>query len=191
MSGILEKELVILMQIDSSLLILLDFQIIMAIIFIIAAWRWGDWRNWKLYYPTILFFIVGNFSYTLLTYNYPLWQFESPLLKTTGSNFITILFAFSATILLFLPYYPKGKVKQIVYILIWVFIYTIIERVSLLLGFFSHHHGWSIWWSLLFNLFMFPLLWLHYNKPLLAWLISIIVAIIIIVYFKVPFSSMK
>jgi hypothetical protein len=155
------------------------------------AWKWGDWRNWKLYYPTILFFIVGNFSYGLLTYNYPLWEFESLLLKTTGSTFLITIVAFPATILIFLPHYPKGKVKQILYILLWVLTYTLIEIVSHKLGFFSYHNGWNIWWSVLFNLIMFPLLRLHHKKPPLAWSVSIIMGLTILIYFKVPFSSMK
>lgn len=155
------------------------------------AWKWSDWRNWKLYYPTILFFIVTSFSYSLSTYNYPLWEFESPLLKTTGSDFLITIVFFSATILIFLPHYPNGKVKQILYILFWVFTYTLIEMISHMSGFFSYHNGWSIWWSALFNLVMFPSIQLHHKKPPIAWMISVIIAWAGLVYFEIPFSSMK
>jgi hypothetical protein len=139
----------------------------------------------------MLFFIVGDFSYALLTYNYPLWEFESPLLKTIGSDFLITMIFFPATLLVFLPYYPKGKVTQIIYVLFWAFTYSLIEIVSYTLGFFSYHNGWNIWWSILFNLLMLPLLRLHQKKPPLAWLFSIIMISAALVYFRIPFSSMK
>jgi len=139
----------------------------------------------------MLFFIAGNFSYALLTYNYPLWEFESPLLKTTGSDFLIALIDFPATVLIFLPRYPEGRVRQVLYILLWVLIYTLIEIVSYALGFISYHNGWNIWWSVLFNLILFPLLRLHHEKPPLAWLASIVLALLFFTSFKLPFSSMK
>jgi len=29
-------------------------------LYLFAAWKWGDWKNWREYYPTILFFIIGD-----------------------------------------------------------------------------------------------------------------------------------
>jgi hypothetical protein len=29
-------------------------------LFLFAAIKWGDWRKWRNYYPTILFFMVGD-----------------------------------------------------------------------------------------------------------------------------------
>ena len=168
-----------------------DYQIFVTVILILIAWRWGDWRNWSRYYATILFFIVGDFACTILTYQYPLWQFESALLKVTGSEFLIIAVFFPATLLVFLPHYPKEKRKQVWYILAWVVIYTAIEWISFLSGFFSYHNGWNILWSALFNLLMFPLLILHQRKPPLAWLLGLIFAFCLLIYFKVPFSSMK
>lgn len=171
--------------------IITDYQIIVTVIMLLCAIRWGDWRNWKLYYPTMLFFALVDLLYGLLTYNYPLWEFESPLLKTTLSDILISLVFFPATILLYLPHFPKEIKKQVPYILLWVIIYTITEIVSHKLGFFSYHNGWNIWWSILFNLFMFPLLQLHHKKPHWTLLISIILAIMCLAYFKVPFNSMK
>jgi len=175
----------------SNLSIFLDYQIAVTLILAFAAWKWSDYQNWRLYYPTMLFFIAGNFSYTLLTYNYPLWELESPLLKTTGSDFLIALIDFPATVLIFLPRYPKGRIKQVLYILLWVLIYTLIEIVSYALGFISYHNGWNIWWSVLFNLILFPLLRLHHEKPPLAWLASMVLAFLFFAHFKLPFSSMK
>ena len=44
-------------QLASSILKFLDFQIAVSLAALLAAWRWSDWRNWKKYYPTILYSI--------------------------------------------------------------------------------------------------------------------------------------
>jgi hypothetical protein len=67
----------------------------------------------------------------------------------------------------------------------------ITEKVSHTLGFFSYHNGWTIWWSLLFNLLMFPLLYLHHKKPKWALLAAFAIGAGILIYFKIPYDSMK
>lgn len=172
-------------------LIFTDYQIIVTFFLILAAWKWGDWKHWKLYYPTMLFFATGSLATDLVLMNYPLWSFESPLLGMTFSNLLITLVFFPATILIFIPHFPKKRNLQIAYIIVWALIYTLIEFLSDSLGFFSHYHGWSIWWTLLFNLLMFPIFIIHHKRPLLAISISFILAIIMLTYFKVPISSIK
>lgn len=170
---------------------LIDFNIIVSLFFLVAALLWGDWRNWKQYYPTILFFLLGNFIADYITYNHPLWEFESPLLKNTLSNVFVAFVAYPSTVLLFLPHFPDKWNKQIVYVLEWVMLYSMLEFISYRLGFFSYHNGWTIWWSILFNCALFPLLRLHHKNPLIAWIITSIMTIIILLFFDVPFKSMK
>ena len=168
-----------------------DYQIIAPLIMVAISLKWGDWKNWQRYYPTMLFFASGDFIYMLLTYNHPLWEFESPLLKTTLSELWISLVGHPATVVLFLSNIPKGRLKQALWVLFWIFVFTIIEIVSHWLGFCSYHNGWSVWWSVLFNCLMFPLLWIHYKKPVWALPIAIMMGILIISYFRIPFSSMK
>lgn len=170
---------------------LLDFQIIVSICMSAVSWKIGDWRSWQKYYPTMLYFIVGEFLYDILCYNYRLWSFESPLLKQTFSSILIALVFYPATILVYLPHMPTEIKKQIPYILMWVGIFTTIERVSYLLGFFAYQHGWNIWLSVLFNCVMFPLLWLHYKKPLWAAVALVACTGIGLVLFQVPINSMK
>ncbi len=178
-----------------QLSLLLDFQIITMLFIVVAAWRFGDWKNWTLYYPTILFTVLGTFIYSLVSYNFPLWEFESPLLKTTGSDLLFCLIGFPAAILLYLTYLQKiqsgKKVFILTYILAWVAIFTLIELLSYKLGFFSYHNGWNLGWSLLFNCIMFLLMWLHYRKPPWAWALAVVTGSFIVIYFSIPFSSMK
>lgn len=166
-----------------------DYQIIVTAILVLAAWRWGDWRNWKLYYPTMLFFAVGDFSAHLLLYNYPLWSFESSILRKTFSDFLITLVFFPATLLLYLPHFPKKPLFKILYVSAWAVTYTIVEAISGALGFFSHYHGWTIWWSLAFNLLMFPIFRIHFKRPLAAIAISFVCAVSLIVYFRIPLDT--
>ncbi len=170
---------------------LADFYIIVSLIFLVAAWRWGDWRNWQKYYPTILFFILGNFAYGYITYDHPLWEHESPLFKSTLSDIFITLISFPALVLIFLPHYPNGRYKRIGYILIWVVLSTAFEWIALKLGFFSYHNGWNTWHSVLFNFIMFPLLRLHHTKPLPAWIMAILAAIVICLSFNISLSKLK
>lgn len=175
---------------------LFDYQVLVTIFLIGLAWKLGDWKNWERYYPTILFILVVNFSYNVICYNYPLWEYESPLLKTTGSDLLLNLTAFPALIFTYLSLFSarmqyKDVPMKVLYILFWVIFLSLIEWLSFNLGFFSYFHGWSIWWSVLFNCVMFPIMWLHYKRPLWAIGVSLICAIFVISYFQIPFSSMK
>jgi uncharacterized membrane protein YoaK (UPF0700 family) len=140
-----------------NLLLFTDFHIATSLIFGLIALKYGDWRNWQKYYSTILFFMMGNYIYCLFACHYALWSYESPLLGKTLSQLFVTLSLYPATTLLYLPFFPKKKlIKQIFYIFLWVLIYSTIEKVSYLIGFFSYAHGWSFGWSVLFNCLCFP-----------------------------------
>jgi cobalamin synthase len=162
-----------------------------ALIVFFIAWKWGDWKNWKIYYPTILYFIIANLVSNLLTYNHPLWQYESSLVNRTLSDLLITVVVFPSTVLLFLPYFPNKITSQITYITKWVAVYSAVEWVYYSKGFLSYHNGWNIGWSILLNFIMFPLLWLHYRKPLWTWPISMLLAFLIVIIFGIPFNSMK
>lgn len=55
------------------------YRIIIISLFLLACWKWGNWRNWKEYYPTILYFIIGDLSYKVLFYNKTLWEYRDLL----------------------------------------------------------------------------------------------------------------
>ena len=173
---------------------MLDFHIIISLVSILIAWKWGDWRNWKLYYPTMLYFIIGDLSYIILTSNKPLWEFESSIISSDFVEFLIAAVCFPCTCFVFFALYSKvSKSKRIVYLLLLfaASLYTSIEWLSYRLGFISYHNGWDLYWSFLFNCIMFPLLLLHYKKPVWVWPISITSAFIVIYLFDLPFSILK
>jgi hypothetical protein len=160
---------------------------------VFAAWRWGDWRNWKKYYPTILYMIIANFLYNILTYHYPIWKYQKSIFQNhTLTDIFNSFIVFPATLLLYLPNFPqKGIMKKVRYILIWILIYIAAEWILSRLGFFSYYNGWNIMWSAFFNIIMFTMLRVHYKNPLLAWPLSLFIVIFLIWYFDVPIKNLR
>lgn len=173
-----------------------DFHVILLLLAVVLAWKWGDWRNWKQYYPTILYMIVGDLVYLVLSRNKPLWKYESSIFNGDFIEFLIAFVVFPCTCFIYFELYSKViKTRRKVYIpLLFLFgasVYTAIEWLSFRLGAFSYHNGWNIYWSFGFNCIMFPLLLLHFQKPVLAWLLSIVLAFLMIYYFQLPFTLMK
>lgn len=115
------------------------------VLFLLAAIRWGDLRNWRKYYPTVLFMIIFNLLYQVLGSQHPLWLFEKswPFPNHTISSLVVTFTVFPATVLLYLSHFPATRLfKAVSYILLWNVVY---------------------------------LLYLHDRKPLWAWGLSAVV----------------
>ncbi len=159
-----------------------------------AAWRWGDWRNWKNYHSTMLFMPFSNLIYSLLVNdrNFYLWRYQTEfLLSVETADLFHCLITFPATVLLFLSNYPEQRGKQILHILKYVSIYIAVEIIALQIGAISHTKGWSIWWSLWFNCVTFPVLRLHHTHPLRAYAVSMLITAYLLWYFDVPLQDLE
>lgn len=171
-----------------------EFHVIESILSVLIAWKWGDWRNWRLYYSTILYMIVGDFTYIIARADRPLWKFESPLFSYTFIELLIAFICYPSTCLVFWGLYTKvkkDKKKVTALLLFAACLYTSFEWLSHHFGFISYYYGWSLYWSFLFNLIMFPLILLHFKKPLLVWPLSAALALIMMYFFKLPFAIMK
>ncbi|WP_339146758.1 MULTISPECIES: CBO0543 family protein [unclassified Sutcliffiella] len=169
------------------------FMIIRIILWIFAAWRWGDWRNWKKYQSTILFFILLDLLYNFLTYNYTLWQYEPTSLipNHTLNNMIVMFIFYPCIVLIYLGRYPSGKVKQGAWIIFWAAFLSLIEFINNKAGLITFHNGWNIKWSIFFYLYSLPILRLHHKRPLLTYVLAVLITIGLLWIFKVPISKMK
>jgi hypothetical protein len=163
-------------------------RIILIIIFFISAYRWGDWKNWRKYYPTMIFFGMGDLIYITVFHDNLLWWFPTNFLVPSLDELLLIFMVFFPTTLLFLSNYPNKLYKQIVYNGVWIALYMFIEIVDLKIGIVEYHTRWNLWWSLLHNTIQFPLLALHHRKPVPAWIIALIYLAIIMIIFNVPFT---
>ena len=166
-------------------------RIVLAILFICLCFKWGDRKNWKLFYPTVLFYIISNLSYDILTYSKPLWLYSGSFWNHTFADYFVAFFTYPAIIILFLSNFPKKILRQVLYIVFWVFIMSFVEYIMHINGGIKYYNGWSIGWSILFDSIMFSLLFLNYKKPLLSWIISIVLAFSLMFIFNIAFSSLR
>ncbi|WP_163100673.1 CBO0543 family protein [Peribacillus alkalitolerans] len=165
-----------------------------SILWILAVWKWGDWENWKKYYPTMLFAIVGNLLYEVICFNYPMWAMEpNGLPNQTIPILLLVLVGMPLSVFVFLSHFPdnESKIRQALYILLFVCIFVVLEYVSVQLGSITYHNGWNLAWSSLFNVIMFSIIRIHYKKPILALILSAIFIGILSTIFDVSLDKMK
>jgi hypothetical protein len=132
--------------------------------------------------------ILGNLAYNHLFQDKLLWQTGGFLAEHPVLDISTIVVLYVSTVILFLTFYSRidTKPKKAGYILLWVLIYSAMEFVSHITGHFSYGNGWCFFYSVAFNLIMFPVLGLHHEKPLYAWLVGTMLAYIMMILFNIP-----
>ncbi|UJF35194.1 CBO0543 family protein [Paenibacillus hexagrammi] len=148
---------------------------------------------------SILYLIIGDLLYYLITYNFTMWKFNpigfdkhiyaNHVLITLGIDFIN----FPAVVLLYLGNYPDRKsiTLQAIYIMCWSALNSILEYIFFIVSGVSYDNGWNFWWSASFNILLYTLLRIHHLRPLLAWLISAAIPLLYCYFFKLPLNSMK
>jgi hypothetical protein len=166
--------------------------ILINILYLLVAYKWGDWKNWKLYYPTILFFIMGDLLYNFLLYEKSMWLFHDVILPNHSTiTILAMVVSYSATVLIYIGKFPVGWMNRSLWFLLWVGIYMCAEYLNSKLGFITYHNGWNMWWSVLFTGIIFFILPIHHKRPLFAWLLSLIIIVSLLSIFDVKISDMK
>jgi hypothetical protein len=167
------------------------YHVLYCLLFSLICWRKGDLRNWRKYYPTILFFALGEMELNFIFYKYSLWQYASPNLTHTFITFLWDTTVVPSTVMLFIPYIPKSVCKKILYFLLWVAIYVFSEFAFYSIGYFKYFNGWNLAYSAVLDIFIFFFLYLHYKKPLLACAALMFIVPIFIYLTKLPLASIK
>lgn len=168
-------------------------RLIFLFLMLIAVYIWSDWRNWRSYYPTILFVMMGDYLYNVLTYDHGMWVLHSffggHIINTLLLNFTLLPF----TVLLFLTYFPYNSslIKKSVFIIGCVGIYCAIEYIQFRVGAITYNNGWSLGWTAVFNTMMFSAIAIHHKQPLLAWPIAIGGATFFFLVLDIPISCWK
>lgn len=167
--------------------------IMLASIFLLAAWKWGDWRNWERYYSTYLFMLAIDFAAGNVTFHHTLWHFEPDFLTPNHSiiNFLWTFTIYPATILLFLPYDSKKKLHGCLWIGSWAALYSLVETIISSIGLITYENGWSLLCSVLFDIVMFTILRIHFHRPGWAWLVSFALFIFVWIYFDFSIEHLK
>ena len=164
-------------------------------LFLIAGIKWGDWRNWREYHSTILFFWFGDLFYNFLCHDYLMWEYKESIFGShilpnhTSISLLIMFIAYPVSVIIYLGKFPEETYKKVLWVLFWVLLFSLIEYINLqYLNLISHHNGWTMGWSVAFNMIIFPMLRLHFKNPIQALLISILIIFFFVVYFNVPIS---
>lgn len=160
--------------------------------FAIAAWSLlvaicrGDWKNFKRYYPTIIYVIACDFLYKIFALNsYHLWKLQEDfILNHISTYMVHVLITFPMATFTFLSTYPAAPLKkQVFHILKWVAIFGIVEWIASMSGRISYDHGWNIWWSIFFDISMFVMMRIHFVNYLWALPLSIGFTVFYLIFF--------
>ena len=168
--------------------------ILLFIVSILVAYKWGDWKNWEKYYPTILYFGFFDLICRSVYHDMPLWIHKCTIgiqIPNTIISLAWIFIIYPSTVLIYLYRFPKGLKNQVLYILQWVLSYTAIEWVLHLTKAIEYHNNWTIFSSLIFNCGMFTILWMHHQRRRTAWIMTFLMFLIFIQFYKIPLSLIK
>jgi hypothetical protein len=99
--------------------------------------------------PTLLFLLLGDFLYQyLLVDHYSMWKYtpqgmDAELGLTHTHIFLSVMLVkYPATVMIYLSKFPKERlIKQILYILFWISIYSVNEFIDLKTNLMKHDHG--------------------------------------------------
>jgi hypothetical protein len=166
--------------------------IAVSILTILASIRWGRWKDWREFHPSMLFIATGGLLYEYIVQENTLWKFHPDILY--GNEMVVLVYAvitMPISIFLFLSHFPNKWLARILYILIWSGIYIAVEWVLYKFERISYQNEWSLLFSFLFDLVMFSVIALHHNKPIPSYIISVFIIIFLIMYFDVPFKFAK
>jgi hypothetical protein len=162
--------------------------IAVAIVSIAACIRWADWRNWSKYHSTMIFAALMDSLYLFLTDDNFLWRYvpDNMFRSYVGTELLYLIIFLPSLALLFLSHYPVEKMKIVSYYLFWVGLLVLLEWILSAANCFEYKNGWNLLWSVGFDMVMFPMLFLHSRKPLLAYVFSLIIILTLLWYFKIP-----
>jgi hypothetical protein len=172
--------------------------IIFLLLFAAAGWRFGIWKEFQSFYPTLLFFIIGDLLSQFLLYDYSMWEFHpvGTLAKSLNLNHTTIallkmMVQYPATVAIFIGRLPDTFRGKILWVLFWTAIFGTTEGLTHQAGIMTYHNGWHFGWDIAFNIMMFTMLIIHYKRPIYAWIATIPIIIGLWILFDVPYSVLK
>ena len=150
-----------------------------------ACYKWGGWKQWRDYYSTILYVIIGDLAYQFVFKDYRLWTYTG-MLGHTYTALILMFLVFPPAILLFLAHVPSGLLKKTIYITAWAIVNTAVEWIACRTNGLHYAHSWGILWSFALFVIAFILIWVHYKRQLLVWPVSLACGVACAIIFKLP-----
>ncbi|WP_102261180.1 CBO0543 family protein [Mesobacillus jeotgali] len=170
------------------------YLLLVIVVYIALAKRFVNWKRWKEYYPTVQFYIICNLLYNFLFYQHTLWKYKAVTVDWLNHTLIEIAFTFlivPVVLMIYLEYFPKGKFKGTLYVMIWVAYFSVIEILFQAKGLFVYENGWNTWWSILFNIITFIVIKIHFKNTLAAFLVSAPIIAVLLLFFHPALHDLK
>jgi len=99
-----------------------------ALLTIMASFKWGNWKNWREYHASMFFISTGGLLYEYIVKENTLWKFHPDFLY--GHEMTVIVYAIITmpiSTFLFLSHFPKKWFQRVTHILLWSGIYIFVE----------------------------------------------------------------
>ncbi|WHY59871.1 CBO0543 family protein [Cytobacillus firmus] len=162
------------------------------VLFIIVSLLFGAWKRLSEFYPTLLFWIIGDLLYASLLHDFRVWEFrpvwiDHYILPTHTIIATAIAFLiYPSVIVMYLGRFPKTTFRRMCWVVFWALIFEGIELIAYINKSIIHQYGWTLAYSFLFNLVTFSLLPIHKWKPWAAWVLAFISILFLWIIFDPP-----
>ncbi|MDX8289838.1 CBO0543 family protein [Metabacillus indicus] len=163
-------------------------------VWILFAYKFIDWKQWEKQYPTVLFFIVVNMTYNYFYYDHTLWAFRGVTAEWLNHSIINAAFTFFICpmgLIIYLQRFPAKRRNQWIYIAVWTAFYSALEWIFSHKGMYVYDNGWNGWLNIPLNLLLFIVLTIHYRKPSIAILLSVLSVILFYLFFPFSWGNLK
>jgi len=162
------------------------------VFFIIVSLLFGAWKRLNEFYPTLLFWIIGDLLYASLLHDFRVWEFQPVWIDhfilpthTIIATAISFLI-YPSVIVVYLGRFPENIVRRICWVVFWALIFEGIELIAYLNESIIHQYGWTLAYSFLFNIVTFSLPAIHKWKPWAAWVLACISVLLLWIIFDPP-----
>ncbi|MCS0789880.1 hypothetical protein NX021_17220 [Cytobacillus firmus] len=162
------------------------------VFFIIISLLFGAWKRLHEFYPTLLFWIIGDLLYASLLHDFRVWEFRPVwidhfILPTHTIIATAIAFLiYPSVIVVYLGRFPKTIFRGIGWVVFWALIFEGIELIAYFNKSIIHQYGWTLAYSFLVNIMTFSLLPIHKWKPWAAWVLAFISVLLLWIIFDPP-----
>lgn len=150
------------------------------------------WENWKIYHSTLLYISLCNVFQNWVSANFHLWKFHPVFIQTHEfTGFLLSFIALPSLTLIYLCHFFKKETLEyhIKIYIFWVLCSTVIQFIMFKLKLITYHHGYQFWMEPFFYLVMYAFLPLHHKKPLLTYVLSGLIATVLLICFHVPIED--
>jgi len=102
------------------------------------------WQHFRQHSSSLLYVMFFNGLYYYLCKDKLPWDFKSKFLGTKTLRVLHLFLITPLLILAFLSKFSKTFLRKCIYILKWVLVSSLIERIALKSGAIIFKHGWSL-----------------------------------------------